>query len=476
MKRFLASVLAFTLAFSMVSTNALASGNEAKIPPATQESTEIVESETMQESPVLQPDFDVAGETKGNTSYLYERFDDGIPDTWTVQSIPASASYAWSYGIDYDGAGGIGGANAIATGGNTGNATRLISPFLDLSGAAEDGALLSFSMINPKSRTNKRDQLLVFYRVGLHGSWTEIKAYKAANAAWTEKRVKLPEGAYTNDVQICFAAVNADGLGVGLDNIRLEDCFNIFYDANGGSGTMSEQYGYYREEVFLKENEFTAPDENMVFAGWNQEPHGAGYDRCQGFRQTLYYNHLTYYAQWVTKPTSLDESFEDGNIPGAWTLVTSETDKDFLWYVKTGINSACPDAHDGEKNACIYNSKYNQDEAWLLTPWLDLSAMEDAKLEFWYGSRAYYGDYLKFGTYYRVEGGDWQELFYTESGTESWTQVKMDLPEGAITASTQIGFKAVDTGYGSLGVDAVRSLIMRIFIRSRMMPMAGAVR
>ena len=66
-------------------------------------------------------------------------------------------------------------------------------------------------------------------------------------------------------------------------------------------------------------------------------------------------------------------------------------------------------------------------------------------ISLWYKNRS--GD--GFGVYYRVNGGSWNELFYTGAGHDNWTELSVDLT--GFADNYQLGFRQRD--YYKWGVD-----------------------
>ena len=148
---------------------------------------------------------------------------------------------------------------------------------------------------------------------------------------------------------------------------------------------------------------------------------------------------ITLAALW-TKGASVGEGFESGAIPSGWT-----TDG-YKWTVGTGDGDG-GSAHTGAKNAFASNSG-SGGEAWLIMPKMDLSGVSAAQISFWYMNRDWSGDVDEFGFYYRVKGGDWCVIFQT-SDSHGWTEWSGTLPEDALTADVELGFRAADRyGYG----------------------------
>ena len=137
----------------------------------------------------------------------------------------------------------------------------------------------------------------------------------------------------------------------------------------------------------------------------------------------------------------LSEDFEDGAMPTGWTIEGPGS-----WTVGTGDYSATTGAHGGIYNAKITHSNTGN-ETYLVTPNLDLSGQSGLNVNLWYINRAWSGDIDGFGVYYRINGGEWNEIFATTEAHSTWTELNEELPAGAYAANVQFGFKMTD-GYG----------------------------
>ena len=85
---------------------------------------------------------------------------------------------------------------------------------------------------------------------------------------------------------------------------------------------------------------------------------------------------------------------------------------------------------------------------------LDLTGLVNPSLRFGYINREWSGSVDTLGVYYRVNGGNWNELFTTTRAHNTWTDVKIELPE--LAANYQIGFLMTDNfGYG-VGLDDIQ--------------------
>ncbi|MCR5459056.1 MAG: choice-of-anchor J domain-containing protein [Acetatifactor sp.] len=135
--------------------------------------------------------------------------------------------------------------------------------------------------------------------------------------------------------------------------------------------------------------------------------------------------------------TGFSEGFEGSDIPEGWTLETDT--ENYNWET----SSSC---HSGSRAAYMKYLKNSDGEtAWLITPTFDFSNVTGfLMLSFWYKNRIYEEKFEELSVCYRVSGGEWQELFKTESGHDDWTKTIMLLPEEAKKSGVEIGFKGVN--------------------------------
>jgi uncharacterized repeat protein (TIGR02543 family) len=74
--------------------------------------------------------------------------------------------------------------------------------------------------------------------------------------------------------------------------------FNVYYNANGGSGTMNDENNPYKynSSVTVLANTFTRS--NYRFIGWNTAANGSGTSYAVGATFTMPAHDVTLYAQW----------------------------------------------------------------------------------------------------------------------------------------------------------------------------------
>ena len=151
-------------------------------------------------------------------SLFSEDFEGGtMPTGWTTDGAGT-----WSVGTgDYATTTGAGNGtyNALITHSTTGNATKLITPEINLSSVTS--AELSFMHVQ-RSWSGDVDELRVYYRTSSSGTWTLLdgQEYTDAVASWTtEDGIILPN--LSSTYQIAFEHTDSWGYGVGIDNIQI---------------------------------------------------------------------------------------------------------------------------------------------------------------------------------------------------------------------------------------------------------------
>ena len=399
---------------------------------------------------------------------LSEGFEGGaIPSGWTVEA--SENGLAWYVGTgDYHTSTGAhsGNYNAKAFHKKDGDTTWLITPSLDLTLDEGEVAILNFWYIN-RMWQGDLDQLEVYYRVG-DGLWTELFISDGDTTQWTMYSEILPAGATTSNVQFAFVMVDGYGYGLALDDvsiIRTDGSEKVLsYNANSGSGEMSSQTVPCGSAAVAAQNGFTPPP-GMRFNGWNTDADGEGEYYFPGDAITMF-SDTVLYAQWIDSSV-LKEGFECGKLPVGWSI-EQEADS-FKWSIGTGDNYSSTGAHSGEYNARVVSASYTSYTTWLISPEVDASEVVEAELDFWFINRIYSPDTDAFGVAYRINGGEWVELFSTEENHEEWTMVALPVPAEACVEGVQFGFFATQHyGYG-VGLDDVELLASDIpFVKEDM--------
>ena len=206
--------------------------------------------------------------------------------------------------------------------------------------------------------------------------------------------------------------------------------FVVTFDANGGSAVETQ--------MIVKDSSasFAETDRSgFIFAGWTLN--GRLYDFSAPVTEDV-----TLTAAWIECTAGATESFETGSVPDGWTAGKA-------WLFKNY------EPHTGDYHA--YHSSSNA--TYLIMPAADLSAYAGAKLTFWYENKVDYligevhVDHLR--VCYRVNGGEWHELFRTQGDHDQWTQATVVLPPEAMQENVEIGFYADMHNGGDINLDDV---------------------
>ena len=138
---------------------------------------------------------------------------------------------------------------------------------------------------------------------------------------------------------------------------------------------------------------------------------------------------------------SLFESFENGGIPVGWTVESTPEDTEYIWDV---TDSSDANGYVGDCAVWTGTDAAAGNTAWLIMPEMDLT--QAGVLTFSYKNQQSTGFSAsalnEFGAYYRIYGGAWQELFYTNEGHSDYETETITLPDGAKKESVEIGFCA----------------------------------
>lgn len=96
--------------------------------------------------------------------------------------------------------------------------TKLITPALNISGLSSP--VLSFYHIQ-KPFDGDQDELRVYYKIGIAGSWILLASYTNAVNFWTAREIDLPTG--ISELYIAFEGKSGYGFGVCVDDISVYD-------------------------------------------------------------------------------------------------------------------------------------------------------------------------------------------------------------------------------------------------------------
>lgn len=160
--------------------------------------------------------------------------------------------------------------NAKINHSSTGDATKLITPVIDLTSV--ESAMLTFWHVQ-RAWSGDQDELRVYYRTAASEDWTLIPGAEFTDqiSTWTESRFVLPNPSAT--YQIAFEFTDGYGYGVSIDDIEIAEtprhtvAFNYLLTDEGvamGSAVADNANPYWNSTVTLT----STPATNMRTAGW----------------------------------------------------------------------------------------------------------------------------------------------------------------------------------------------------------------
>ncbi|MBP1588167.1 MAG: choice-of-anchor J domain-containing protein [Clostridia bacterium] len=380
---------------------------------------------------------------------FFEDFELGsLPDGWTTDATSDSEGWSVGTGDANPGTGAASGSfNARVTHRTTLSKAGLITPQIVL---PEENifAKLNFCLVN-RNWAGDVDQLTVYTRVN-EGAWQKIFSTGEAHESWTQQSLSVPYMLNGDTIQFRFEMTDFYGYGVGIDDVELvraesSTSYSVTYYANDGSGdsfTMTDVPA--DSAVFLPEGNIFGTDRYLI--SWNSSADGMGTTYYPG-EYFVVTDNISLYARFAPEGAII-EGFEGGSIPSGWT--TDGTSPEYSWDVGVGGYDTSPGTHSGAYNARLVSPEDDSALAWLITPVMNFGNRLSGALRFWYFSAPYDDDIDYFGVYYRVNGGAWNELFYTEEAQPEWTLMEIPFPDGMLADNVEIGF--MGEGHYSNGI------------------------
>ena len=128
---------------------------------------------------------------------------------WTVQAGGYNSNPPNAHTGDY---------NAAFLPSTSGNATKLVTPPIDLTPA--DYPELNFWHAQVEW-DNNQDELHVYYKLAWEDDWQLLESYTENVPTWTERTIQIPETSQT--VYFAFEAIDGGGYGVCIDDIEAYD-------------------------------------------------------------------------------------------------------------------------------------------------------------------------------------------------------------------------------------------------------------
>ena len=280
------------------------------------------------------------------------------------------------------------------------------------------------------------------------------RTFREAGAKAKVRGENTREGVWYNYV-VDLSAYAGQQAWIAIRHFNCSDQFMMCVDdvemsnAAGKGGRSLQYYTIYRQKTMEEGATAMIPEEELnpevVNAACTDT---AWVDFNWGNMETGVYQYgvqVTYAGNHNPSremQTLIEEGFEGGAMPEGWTSDS--------WTVGTGTDSYVTTAANGSYNArCTIHSG----TSYLITPVMDLSGAESGTLTFNVVNPNYFGDIDELGVYYRVAGGDWNELYYNVDEHTTWTPVTVEL--SGFASDYQIGFRMLSHWGHGLGIDDV---------------------
>ena len=125
------------------------------------------------------------------------------------------------------------------------------------------------------------------------------------------------------------------------------------------------------------------------------------------------------------------------------------------WSIGTGDDESDPGAYSGTSNVLVI-PEGSSTPSMLISPTIDLSAVDAVMLSFARLQRSFMGDLDELNVYYRTSPSDqWQLLKSYTDEVDGWTADTLLIDDG-LTATCQFGFEFVDNYGHGIGLDDVK--------------------
>ena len=386
-----------------------------------------------------------ASATSTTVQILTEGFESGsLPSGWTQEGDDEMWEIGAGDNTSSDVYSGSYNAKTLESEGN-GTISYLITPVLDLSSYI-NAKLTCWYMNN--IWISDIDEFGVYYRTSSTSDWVELFNTTEDHDSWTQTdELALPSRSY---VQIGFKYVDNYGYGIGLDEIIIEANTTEF-NWNTVSSDVTSPYTISNLD----------PESNYsvrVIDNCGNQSNEVEFITLPCLVPTdIAANNITTNSATLTWAGVSDsynirygkgivEDFETGSLPDGWSQ-----EGDGTWSVGVGNDTdddgTVTAAHNGSYNVkATHGNSGNM--TYLIMPAMDLSQASSATISLWYTNETWPNDTDGFGIYYRVNGGSWNELFYTNTQHKRWTHIE-NLALTGLAANYEIGFLYEDNyGYG----------------------------
>lgn len=387
-----------------------------------------------------------------------------IPTGWVTNNLTGVDSFLFQNG-DAGGAGTSNSAfqgsyNAIFYGGTySAEDAELISPDIDVSGVATNGAELVFHYAN-EDWGGDQDTLELYYRLTNASAWVLLATYNSSEADWIKETVSLPGVTATSTTYgLRFRGSSNWGYAVVIDSLTVQEqpsCFDPLALTSSAvtSSTATIAWTAPVPAPTSYEYDYSTTQGAPSGAGTPSTPTSANLTGLTA--STTYYYYVRSncgiggFSAWVedsfttacnsivvTPTMPLCEGFENGGaIPSCWSSNVI-VGNDWTFAAGAGNGGTVTTAFAGSYNA-NYSGGSAANTANLDMPPLDLSALatNGAQLAFYYANEEWAGDQDTLRVYYRTSAtGTWTLLQTYNSTVAAWTYETITLPSVTLTST-----------------------------------------
>lgn len=423
-----------------------------------------------------------------------------LPTGWTQEFVTGTTN--WNFGVANNGNStitpfaGSGMAEFRTT--TSGNATKLVTPAMDLSSLTAPYLIFNYANVN---WSGDIDELRVYYKTSATGSWTLIPGavYTTEQAAWKEVDITLPAAVGATTYYLGFEGTSNYARGLDLDDVvvgespscpkptalmlgvltdqtadlswtagGVETQWNISWGTPGytpgdvneiGTGTANTTATY----------QITGLSSNTTYSAYIRAYCGVGDSSLWVGPISFKTDCSAMVAPWLYDVETATAT-TNSTIGDCWGSSPSGNSSVYRWDVvgnggSTPSSNTGPDSpHSGQKyfyTEASYGS--TGDSAFLFTPLIDISSLTSPYFKFYYHM---YGSTIgELVAQVSDDGGaTWQTVTsitgeQQTSGAAPWKKFRSTLP-GSLNNPIQIRFVGIrgNDFYGDISIDDIEVL------------------
>lgn len=369
--------------------------------------------------------------------------------------------------------------NAVLWVASTSNhVTRMVSPAINLGAAPSDPRLTFWHCM--KALGGNQDELRVYYKPSVAGTWTLLVAYTNDVAEWTQRALVLPEP--STNYYLAFEGTARFGHGVCIDDVRVTDgslapiitthsplpegTVGVPYDktltAVGGvapytwsviSGTLPPGLGFSASGVL---SGIPTGTRNAVTLGIRVAD-ANGYASTNAFLITVS----------NVRKIPYGENFESrSQLPLGWSQEEVFAPNNIMlnWQYRTGstAGSIPTTSYQGTNNALLVTGSNLGYKTRLITPILDMGVgSTNIQLSFWLCmAKKTYQDELRILYKTNENASVWTQLAHFDKSVVAWSNVVLNLPDPS--PRYMIAFEGFAKAGNGICIDDVQILGDRI--------------